>query len=247
MLRGETGCPWDREQTHASLRPFLIEETYEVLDALDRNDFESLKEELGDLLLQIVFHSQLALENGRFGIGDVLENINSKLIRRHPHVFGDAEINTSQEQRIHWERLKKQEGKASVLDGVPDALPALLKACRIQQKAATVGFDWENVEQVWEKVDEEYNELKKAVETNDQAKIEEELGDLLFAIVNLSRFIKVNPEDALREGINKFNNRFQQLEKEMTSLGRDMQNATLEEMDIIWNRIKNKSRLHRDT
>ena len=239
-LRSTNGCPWDREQTHDSLKPFLLEETYEVLETLDENDFAGLQEELGDLLLQVVFHAQLAQEEDRFTIKDVLETINRKLISRHPHVFGQIEINTSEEQRIHWEHLKKREGKASVLDGVPKSLPALLRSHRIQQKASTVGFDWEKEDQVWKKITEEFDELKTAIESKDQEKIEEEFGDLLFALVNLSRFIKVNPEDALRRAVEKFTHRFQKVEKTMEASGKDLKKATLKEMDEVWNRIKKK-------
>ena len=237
-LRSAEGCPWDKEQTHQTLRPFLLEETYEVLESIDDNDMAGLKEELGDLLLQVVFHAQLAQEENRFSIVDVLESINQKLIRRHPHVFGQMEIKTSEEQRINWENIKKTEGKRSVIDGVPNALPALQRAARIQQKASTVGFDWEEEDQVWDKVDEEMVELKEAVKTRDHHAVEEEFGDLLFALVNLSRFLQVNPEDACRHAIRKFVHRFKKLEKTMNALGKDLKQATLEEMDVVWNRIK---------
>jgi tetrapyrrole methylase family protein/MazG family protein len=229
-LRGEKGCPWDREQTH--------EEAYEVLEALDQKNFEHLCEELGDLLLQVVFHARLGQESGTFTIEDVLESINSKLIRRHPHVFGDTLINSSEEQRVHWERLKKHEGKESVLDGVPATLPALLQAHRTQQKASTVGFDWEKQEQVWEKVQEELDELKQACSEGDEKAMDEEMGDLLFALVNLSRFIRVNPEESLRRAVGKFYRRFRNVEEFLKSQGKSMEQATLEEMDNIWNRLK---------
>ncbi len=237
-LRSPDGCPWDREQTHDSLKPYLLEEAYEVLETLDDGDFEGLKEELGDLMLQVVFHAQLADEKGRFSIGDVLENINQKLMRRHPHVFGQTEIHTAEEQRIHWENLKKKEGKASVLDGVPKTFPALLRARRIQQKASTVGFDWEKTEQVWEKVKEEIGELEEVVQTQDTSRIEEEFGDLLFALVNLSRFIRVDPENALRRAVDKFTRRFQKVEQTMDAQGKNMKEASLDEMDAVWDRIK---------
>jgi len=237
-LRSADGCPWDKEQTHNSLRPYLLEEAHEVLDTLDKNDFDGLREELGDLLLQIVFHSRLAQEKGRFTILDVLKTLNRKLVRRHPHVFGQMEIKTSEEQRVHWEHLKKQEGKTSVLDGVPKSLPALLRSHRIQQKASTVGFDWEELDQVWEKVKEEMDELSAVLGSKKQEAIFEELGDLLFALVNLSRFIRVNPEDALRQAAEKFIDRFQKLEKTMEAEGIDLRDSSLEEMDEVWNRIK---------
>jgi len=237
-LRSPGGCPWDKEQTHDSLKPYLVEEAYEVLETLDMHDFNGLREELGDLLLQVVFHARLAEEKTRFSIIDVLTTINQKLVRRHPHVFGQMEINTAEEQRIHWEHLKKKEGKESILEGVPRSLPALLRAHRIQQKASTVGFDWENGEQVWQKVKEEIGELTTAIESKSQESIEEEFGDLLFALVNLSRFIKVNPEGALRQAVEKFINRFKKVEKTMEALGKDLKDASLEEMDAVWNRIK---------
>ncbi len=237
-LRGKDGCPWDREQTHQSLKPFLLEETYEVLETIDEENFTGLKEELGDLLLQVVFHARLAEESGRFSIKDVLHEINAKLIRRHPHVFGQKKIRTADEQRSHWERMKKDEGKSSVLDGVPRSIPALYRASRIQQKAASVGFDWEIIDQVWEKVDEEMGELKESLHEEDPYKITEEFGDLLFALVNLSRFIKVQPEDALRQAIDKFIDRFRKLEKVMDDRGVDMHDASLEELDAVWDSIK---------
>lgn len=239
-LRSPDGCPWDREQTHESLKPFLLEEAYEVLESLDQKDFDSLREELGDLLLQVVFHARLAEEENRFGIVDVLQTIIQKLIRRHPHVFGQTEIHTSEEQRVHWERLKKQEGKTSVLDGIPKSLPALLRAHRVQQKASTVGFDWEAIEQVWKKVYEEIEELKTAIHSKNKKDMEEEFGDLLFAVVNLSRFIRVSPEDSLRLAVEKFTDRFRKLEETMEALGRDLKDATLDEMDAVWDRIKHE-------
>lgn len=239
-LRGPEGCPWDKEQTHQSLRPYLLEETYEVLEALDHDNADNLQEELGDLLLQIVFHAQLAQEKKRFSILDVLTKINRKLIRRHPHVFGNMQIRTADEQRNHWEHIKKSEGKNSVLEGVPKSLPALLRANRIQQKAATVGFDWENLDQVWEKVQEEIKELKCAIESKNEKAISEELGDLLFSFVNLSRFLKVNPEDVLRQAVDKFTHRFHKVEKTLKTKGISIHDATLEEMDAVWNRIKKK-------
>ena len=238
MLRGPKGCPWDREQTHESLTPSLLEETYEVLDSIRRKHIGELKEELGDLLLQIVFHARIAEEQGDFSMTDVLNGINEKLIRRHPHVFGDEVIRTSEEQIVHWEKLKKKEGKQSALDGVPKTAPALLRACRIQQKAAAVGFDWETMEQVREKVKEEIGELDEAIGTGHPDKIREEFGDLLFSLVNLARFIKVHPEEALNEAIEKFVNRFQRVEKVFREKGKAMERSTLKEMDDVWNAIK---------
>ncbi len=237
-LRGREGCPWDREQTHETLKQYLLEEAYEVLESIDHKDSAALREELGDLLLQSVFHAQIAAESGAFNIYDVLETINEKLIRRHPHVFGDTVIHTAEEQKIHWEKIKKHEGKKSVIDGVPKQAPALLRAYRIQQKAATVGFDWEKKEQVWDKVREEIDELHEAINSEDQEAVAEEFGDLLFALVNLSRFLRVHPEEALRRAIEKFIVRFQRVETRYAENGKRMQDATLEEMDAVWNEIK---------
>ena len=219
-LRQPDGCPWDQEQTHRSLRRYLLEETYEVLETLDNEDFSELKEELGDLLLQVVFHAQLAKEEGVFTIEDVIEGINAKLIRRHPNVFGDAVIDTAEEQTRNWELLKKEEGRSSAIQGVPKELPALLLAWRIQQKAAQVGFDWDDIADVWAKVEEELNELKEASQSGNPDEIEAEFGDALFALVNLSRFLKLNPEDALRRTIRKFRTRFQKVEQELKSRGK---------------------------
>jgi len=237
-LRSAEGCPWDREQTHKSLRPYLMEEAYEVLEMLDEGNEEGLMEELGDLILQPVFHAQISKENGRFDMEDVLNTINAKLIRRHPHVFGDVEINTAEEQRIHWENLKKHEGKKSVLDGVPRAAPALMRACRIQQKASTVGFDWGETGPVWDKIHEELDELKNAVKSGSAENMHEEFGDLLFALVNLARFLKINPEDSLREAVEKFIRRFQQVESAFLAQERSMKDASLEEMDTVWEQVK---------
>jgi tetrapyrrole methylase family protein/MazG family protein len=240
-LRSPGGCPWDREQTHKSLKPYLLEEAYEVLEALDEEDFSGLQEELGDLLLQVIFHAQIAAEEGRFTIDDVIDSINTKLTRRHPHVFGSADIKTSDEQRIHWEKLKKVERKTSVLDGVPRNLPALLRAMRIQQKASTVGFDWNEAEDAWKKVEEEMAELQIAQDES-REKVEEDFGDLLFALVNYARFLQVNPEDTLRSAVEKFIDRFKKVEKAIESGGKRMEEASLDEMDAVWNTIKNQKK-----
>lgn len=241
-LRGPNGCPWDREQTHSSLRQYLIEETYEVLEVLDEENYPELCNELGDLLLQIVFHAQLAKESQRFNIADIIEAITEKLIRRHPNVFANVEINTAEEQSVNWERIKKTEGKKSVIDGVPKALPALLRAGRIQQKAATVGFDWPDQKPVWDKVHEELGELDEALQQKNKTRIEEELGDLLFSLVNLSRFLNINPEDALRKTINKFSTRFQKVETYFEENGENINEKSLEEMDAVWDKIKIEER-----
>ena len=237
-LRGPNGCPWDREQTHKTLRKYLIEECYEVIEAIDHGNALQLKEELGDLLLQVLFHARIAQENNQFGIDDVIAVISEKLIRRHPNVFGDVEINSAAEQSVNWEKIKLAEGKESVLDGVPKALSALLRAHRIQQKAATVGFDWPNVAPVWEKIFEEIAELQAAAEHSSRQALQEEYGDVLFALVNAGRFIDIDPEDALRATTEKFIRRFREIERTLREKGRTMQEATLPEMDTIWAEIK---------
>ena len=240
ILRGEGGCPWDREQTHRSLRPYLLEETYEVLDRIDNNQWDQLADELGDLLLQIVFHAQMASENGTFTIRDVIQRINQKLIRRHPHIFGNAVADTPKEVVHRWEPIKQNEGNRSVLGGVPPTQPALNRAFRVQEKAAGVGFEWANIEGVWDKVSEELNELKHAASTGDKSQIEEEVGDLLFSLVNLSRYLGVNPEDSLRGTIKKFIRRFQYVESEMEKAGIPMNQENLTLMDKFWEEAKTK-------
>jgi len=218
-----------------------LEEAYEVIESIDNHDTESLKEELGDLLFQPVFHSQIAQDNGDFSMEDVINTIIDKLIRRHPHVFDNLEIKTSEDQKIHWEKLKKHEGKKSVLEGIPKTMPALNRAHRVQQRAATVGFDWNTTNQVWEKIQEEIGELKSAIKTNEKNNIFEEFGDLLFALVNLSRFLRLNPEDALRKATDKFSQRFHKVEQNYTDQGKDIHQASLQDMDKIWNKIKKDS------
>ena len=241
-LRREDGCPWDREQTYKSLRQYLLEETYEVLELIDAGNYDELKNELGDLLLQVIFQSQIAGEEGRFTIFDVLKKINEKLIHRHSNVFGNVVVRNAEEQTVNWEKMKKKEDKdRSVIDGVPKQLSALLRAYRMQSKAATVGFDWENVHQVWEKVEEEINELKQSIDDNSPQEIEMEFGDLLFAMVNPSRFINVNPEDALRMAIEKFSARFHQMEKEVADSNKSLHDMKLEQMDEIWEEIKKRT------
>ncbi|MBN2356848.1 nucleoside triphosphate pyrophosphohydrolase [candidate division KSB1 bacterium] len=243
LLRSEAGCPWDREQTHESLRQHLLEEAYEVIEAIDQGRYEDLAGELGDLLLQVVFHAQIASEAGLFTMDDVIASINAKLVRRHPHVFGDAVIKTADEQTVHWEQSKmRKEGKKSAIDGVPRELPALVRAYRIQNKAAAVGFDWPDAAPVWDKIREEIDELKHAVEEASAEKIEDELGDMLFSVVNISRFLKTNPEDALRRTIEKFTRRFKQVEAVFATKGRTLSDATLEEMDAVWEEVKKKEK-----
>lgn len=233
-------CPWDRIQTHLSLRRCLLEETYEVLESIDAGDMTELKKELGDILLQVVFHSNIAEENNDFNLKDVITSETKKLIDRHPHVFGETKVKDSEEVKRNWEKLKKNEGRTSVIDGIPDELPALLKAYRIQEKASKVGFDWEDEKPVFDKISEEISELRENVNSGKPlSEIEDEFGDVLFSIVNYSRYLKINPEDALRRTINKFRNRFQKIEKYAEENNKILEEMTLEEMDEIWNKAKN--------
>ena len=241
-LRSPNGCPWDRAQDNSSLKPYLLEEAYEVLEALEGGDPQKLREELGDLLFQVIFHAQLARERGEFDIYDILEGTIAKMIRRHPHVFGSATASTPKEALQNWEEIKRQETAAtqatSVLDGVPRRLPSLLRAQRLQDKAARVGFDWERTEQVWEKLEEEMRELRATLTTQDQAKVEAELGDVLFSMVNLARFLEVNPDEALHKTMAKFIQRFQFLEQALSRQGKTLKQATLAEMDALWEQAK---------
>jgi len=246
-LRGEDGCPWDRDQTHESIKPYLVEEAYEVLEAIDEEDLAKLKEELGDLMLQIVFHAQMAEEAGAFSMSDVLTAINEKLTRRHPHVFGELKAETAQEVLFNWEQIKQSERRktsdqASILDGVPRELPALLRAHRLQEKASRVGFDWTQAQEVFRKVEEELAELRAAMHGRQADQVEAELGDLLFALVNLSRFLAVNPEEALRKTIARFIARFRYIEEELSRRGRSLRQASLEEMDALWAEAKAQGR-----
>jgi tetrapyrrole methylase family protein/MazG family protein len=241
-LRSPTGCPWDRAQDRTSLKPYLLEEAYEVLEAIDEGAPPKLREELGDLLLQVIFHAQIARERGEFDIYDVLEGTIAKMLRRHPHVFGDAAASTPQEALQNWEEIKRQEKAAqqatSVLDGVPRQLPSLLRAQRLQDKAARVGFDWQRVEQVWEKLGEELRELRAAAAAHNRGKVEEELGDVLFSLVNLARFLGVNPDEALHKTTSKFVRRFQFIERHLSQQGKTPKQATLAEMDALWEQAK---------
>jgi XTP/dITP diphosphohydrolase len=233
-------CPWDKKQTLESLRYLTIEETYELSDAILENNLDEIKKELGDLMLHLVFYSKIGSEKNAFDIKDVLDAINEKLVRRHPHIFADVKVSGAKEVADNWEKIKlKEKGKKSVLEGVPKSLPPLVKAVRIQEKASGVGFDWERPEQVWEKVIEELNELKEEVGKNgDSSKKEQEFGDLLFALVNYARFIDVNPEDALERTNRKFIKRFQYLESEAKNLGKSLHDMTLAEMDVYWEKAK---------
>ena len=231
-------CPWDQKQTLESLRHLTIEETYELGDAILQNDLQEIKKELGDLLLHIVFYAKIASEENHFTIADVLEGINSKLIHRHPHVFGEVKAETEEQVAKNWEQLKLKEGKKSILEGVPKSLPALVKASRIQDKAASAGFDWEKPEQVFEKVQEEIKELQEEVKQMDQPRIEKEFGDVLFSLINYARFIKVDPESALERTNLKFIQRFQYLEVEAKKEGKSLHEMSLSEMDVFWERSK---------
>lgn len=239
-LRSENGCPWDKEQTRQSLTPYLVEEAYEVLESLDEGDPHKIKEELGDLLFQIVFHCQIAKERGEFDMGDVIKKISDKMISRHPHVFGEASFETSGEVLKQWDERKREEGKLkeSILEGVPKELPALLRAHRLQARAAKVGFDWQHVEDVMRKLDEELAEFREALEKKEQPAIEDELGDVFFSLVNISRFVGVNPEDALRKTISKFISRFRYIEMKAADGGKSLSDMSLEEMDALWEEAK---------
>lgn len=250
-LRGKNGCPWDKEQTRESLKPFIIEEAYEVIEAIDEKSPENLKEELGDLLLQVVFHAQIAKEGKEFDMEDILTALEEKLIRRHPHVFesphtplykrGEGGID-AKEVLVQWERIKKEEKanskRESMLDSVPKELPALLRAHRLQDKASRVGFDWKHINDVFAKVEEEIKEFKSAVEEKKPDEIEDELGDIFFALVNVARFLEINPEDALRKTISKFISRFRYIEEKAKEAGRELSDMTLEEMDKFWEEAK---------
>lgn len=231
-------CPWDKKQTIQSLRHLTIEETYELGDAILENDLDEVKKELGDLLLHIVFYSKIGSESNDFDIADVANNISEKLINRHPHIYGDVKVDSAEDVKQNWEQIKLKEGKKSVLEGVPKSLPAMVKANRIQDKVAGVGFDWEKPEQVWEKVQEELSELNEEIKKGNTDKIESEFGDVLFSMVNYSRFINVNPENALERTNKKFISRFQFLEAEAKKLDKSLHDMSLAEMDVFWDEAK---------
>lgn len=247
-LRSESGCPWDREQTRESLKPMLIEEAYEVLDALDSASPAELREELGDLLFQVVFHAQIAREKGEFHFTDIIDRLHEKMVRRHPHVFGDADLKTSQDVLRNWEDIKAAEkgtqstaepaSDKSLLDGIPSQLPALHAAYQMTAKASRVGFDWPHLEQVLVKLQEEIVELREALAQGDTEHITGEVGDLLFVAVNIARFLGIDPETALRRSNRKFERRFRFVESAIKASGREMKETTLEEMDSLWNRAK---------
>ncbi len=238
-------CPWDRKQTIATLRPLTIEELYELADAITNGDWKGIREELGDLLLHIVFYARIGNEQGKFTLDEVVNGICDKLISRHPHIYGDVsgqpglvEVKNEEDVKKNWEKLKLKEGKQSVLSGVPLSLPATVKATRLQEKAGKVGFEWEEAGQVWEKVKEEMAELEEAVGLKDPAKIEEEFGDLAFSLINYARFLQIDAENSLEKANKKFIGRFTRMEQEALSKGRSLADMTLEEMDGIWDYIK---------
>ncbi len=231
-------CPWDMKQTMQSLRHLTIEETYELGDAILDNDLQEVKKELGDVLLHIVFYSKIGSESKTFDIADVCNEICEKLIHRHPHIYGDVIVEDEEDVKRNWEKLKLKEGKKSVLEGVPKSLPALVKASRIQDKVKGVGFDWEEPEQVWEKVQEELQEFRDEIEVGNQEKMEAEFGDVLFSMINYARFLKINPEDALERTNKKFIKRFQYLESKADELGKSLSDMSLAEMDVFWEEAK---------
>tara|TARA_B100000795_G_scaffold134805_1_gene100700 strand:+ start:3418 stop:4197 length:780 start_codon:yes stop_codon:yes gene_type:complete len=231
-------CPWDKKQTLESLRHLTIEETYELADAILKNDLQEIKKELGDILLHIVFYSKIGSEKEAFDIGDVANSISDKLISRHPHIYGGVKVENEHDVKRNWEQLKLNEGRESVLEGVPNGLPAVVKASRIQEKVAGVGFDWEEPSQVWEKVQEELTELNEEIKTGNKENTEKEFGDVLFSMINYARFIDVNPENALEKTNKKFINRFQFLEKAAKKEGKNLSDMSLAEMDVHWESSK---------
>ena len=240
-LRGPNGCPWDREQQLPDLKPFVIEEAYEVVDAIDRDDRRALLEEVGDMILEAVFIAEITRAEGSFDIVDSITAVHDKLVRRHPHVFGDVEAGDAEQVLVNWEKLKNEERKAenkSVLSGVPNSLPALLKGSRLTEKAARVGFDWRRTDDVFEKLEEEIEELHEAVGRKDKAEIESEIGDVLFTIANIARKLEVNPEEALQGTNRKFLRRFAAMESAVRSRGKNLDELTLEEMDRLWDEAK---------
>jgi XTP/dITP diphosphohydrolase len=239
-------CPWDREQTNDSIKAATIEEAYEVVESIDNKDFNELKRELGDLLLHVIFHSVIAEEENNFKLEEVIDSIKAKLIRRHPHVFGDVVVENAEHVKRNWESIKLKEGRESVLDGVPEIMPALQRAFRLQEKASKVGFDWNNKDDIWKKVLEEIEEMhneevksqKSKVKNGTDEGLEDEIGDVFFALVNYSRFLKINPENALRKTNSKFIKRFNYIEKRLKENGKKINESNLEEMDIYWNESK---------
>jgi MazG family protein len=234
-------CPWDKKQTIHTLRPLTLEETYELTDAITDNDWKGIKEELGDILLHILFYAKIGTEQKQFELKEVIDGICEKLIFRHPHIYGDVKVTDEEDVKRNWEKLKMKEGKTSVLSGVPPSLPAMVKATRIQEKAKQVGFEWDNKEDVWKKVEEEVGELKEAIQLDDKDKIDEEFGDVLFSLVNYARFLQVDAEGVLERTNKKFIYRFQQMETIAAARGTQLQDLSLTEMDAIWNEVKSQT------
>jgi len=243
-LMGEDGCPWDKVQTRESLKPYLVEETYEVLDALDANDPEKIKDELGDLLYQILFHSKISSLKGEFNFQDVIDNLSEKMVRRHPHVFKEGELNTPDQVVKQWEEIKRNEknqaNQKSILDNIPKNLPSLLRAQKLQKKAAKEGFDWDQISDVFDKLDEEIGEFKEAVLKKKSADIQNEIGDIIFVITNIAKCYKIDAEEALRSTNNKFIKRFQYIEQKIKAKGKTLKDSPLEEMERYWQEAKNK-------
>lgn len=231
-------CPWDNKQTIHSLRPMTIEELYELTDAITNNDWQGIKEELGDVLLHILFYTKIASEEKQFELNDVLTTISKKLINRHPHIYGDVKVLDEADVKKNWEKIKLKEGKKSVLSGVPNSLPAMIKATRIQEKAKQVGFEWDNLQDVWKKVEEEMKELQEAILQQEKEAIEEEFGDVLFSLINYARFLNIDAEGVLEKTNKKFISRFQQMETTANSAGKPLTELSLSEMDAIWNQVK---------
>lgn len=248
-LRAPGGCPWDREQTHDSLKKYLIEETYEAIDAIESGNDEEMLEELGDVLYQVYAHAEIAEEEGRFNLNDIAGRIAGKLVYRHPHVFADENIETSEEVLTRWEKLKKKEKdpSRSILDGIPRHLPALLKAYRVQEKTSRSGFDFSEIEETVSKLDEETAELKEVIADGDSERIFEEFGDILFSIVNIARFLKIDPEAALQQSVKKFTGRYKEVERRVFESGKEMSDFTMQELDSFWEEAKIKKDLSSDT
>ena len=234
-------CPWDKKQTIHTLRSMTLEEIYELADAITDNDWKGIREELGDLLLHILFYSKIGAEEEKFTLEEVINGISEKLVIRHPHIYGDVKVSDEEDVKRNWERIKIKEGKKSVLSGVPPSLPAVVKATRIQEKAKQVGFEWENKDDVWKKVEEEMQELQEAITEKDKENIEEEFGDVLFSLINYARFLQVDAEGVLEKTNKKFIRRFQQMESIATASGKSLTEMNLEEMDAIWNKVKKQN------
>jgi len=235
-------CPWDKKQTIDTLRPLTIEETYELTDAITDKDWKGIKEELGDILLHLIFYAKIGAEQQKFTLEEVMEGISEKLIRRHPHIYGDVKVNDDEDVKKNWEQIKMEEGKKSVLSGVPKSLPAVVKATRVQEKAKQVGFEWENKEDVWKKVEEEIGELQEAVAENNKTNIEEEFGDVLFSLINYARFLRIDAEGVLEKTNKKFIFRFMAMEEEALRQKKLLSEMSLADMDELWNEVKRKSK-----